>query len=121
MASYLPRVNKGAAKSRCETILENQSAFERINTVPGQQTYAIVTRTPQQAQQGKAANYSEINYQKYPIHLVIEETKSLSLVTAILVEVLKKDLRRMLMVRMYILNVLVEQALNIWITMLSRH
>ena len=94
-------------------VLENQSTFERINTVPGQQTYAIVTRTPQQAQQGKAKSYSEINYQKYSIHLVIEETKSLPLVTATLVELLKKDLRRMLMVRMYILNVLLEQALHL--------
>ena len=45
-------------------------------------------------------------------HLVIKEIKSLSLATAILVELVKKDLRRMLMVRMYILNVLVEQTLN---------
>ena len=46
---------------------EHQNEFGRKNTVPGQQTYAIVTRTPQEAQQEKATNYSEINYQKYPI------------------------------------------------------
>ena len=45
-------------------------------------------------------------------HLVIKEIKSSSLATAILVKLVKKDLRRMLMVRMYILNVLAEQTLN---------
>ena len=53
-----------------------------------------------------------------PFHLVIKEIKSSLLAT---VELVRKDLRRMLMVRMYILNVLVEQKLNSLITMLSRH
>ena len=46
---------------------ENQDAFARRNTVPGQQTYANVKRTLQEAPQEKTTNYSEINYQKYPI------------------------------------------------------
>ena len=45
-------------------------------------------------------------------HLVIKEIKSLSLATPILVELVKKDLRRMLMGQMYILNASVEQTLN---------
>ena len=39
----------------------------RRNTVPGQQTYPNVTRTPQEAPQEKTTNYNENNYQKYPI------------------------------------------------------
>ena len=42
---------------------ENQDEFGRRNTVPGQQTYANVTRTPQEAPQEKTTNYIEINYQ----------------------------------------------------------
>ena len=41
--------------------------FGRRNTVPVQQRYANVIRTPQVAPQDKTTNYSEINYQKYPI------------------------------------------------------
>ena len=55
------------------------------------------------------------------LHLVIKEIKSSSLATAILVELVKENLKRMLMMRMYILNVLVDQTLNNQITMLSRH
>ena len=46
---------------------ENQDEFGRRNTVPGQQTYTNVKRTPQEAPQEKTTNYSEINYKKYPI------------------------------------------------------
>ena len=45
-------------------------------------------------------------------HLVIKEIKALSMATAISVELVKEDLRRMLMVRMYMLNVLVQQTLD---------
>ena len=41
-------------------------------------------------------------------HLVIKEIKSSLLMTVILVELIKIDLRRMLMVQMYILNAVVE-------------
>ena len=43
--------------------VESQDEFGRRNTVLGQQTYANVTRTPQE----KTTNYSEINYQKYSV------------------------------------------------------
>ena len=54
------------------------------------------------------------------LHLVIKEIKSSSLATAILVELVKENLKRMLMMRMYISNVLVDQTLNNQITMSSR-
>ena len=40
---------------------ENQDEFGRRNTVQGQQTYANVTRTPQEAPQEKTTNYSKIS------------------------------------------------------------
>ena len=63
-----PRTNAPFKNSKKPQVVvnqypESQDEFGRGNIVPGQQTYAIVTRTPQE----KTTNYNEINYQKYLI------------------------------------------------------
>ena len=70
--SMRPRTNVPSKNSKRPQVVvnrypENQDAFGRRNTVPGQQTSANVTRTLQEAPQEKTTNYSEIKYQKYPI------------------------------------------------------
>ena len=93
-ASTRPQTNVNFKNSKRPQIVvyqypKNQDKFGRRNTVPGQQRYTNVTRTPQEAPKKTTTNYS----------LVIKEIKFLSLATAILVELVKKDLRKMLMVQ----------------------
>ena len=93
-ASTRPQTNVTFKKSKRPQIVvyqypENQDKFGRRNTVPGQQRYTNVTKTPQEAPEKTTTNYS----------FVIKEIKFLSLATAILVELVKKDLRKMLMVQ----------------------
>ena len=91
---------------------ENQDEFGRRNTVQGQQTYANVTEHHKKHHKKKQQIIAKSTIRNTRFHLVIKEIKSSSLATANLVELVKKDLTRMLTVRMYILNVLVKQTLN---------
>ena len=91
---------------------ENQDKFGRRNSVLGQKYTLMSQEYHKKHHQQKQQIIVKSTITNTRFHLVIKEIKSLSLATPILVELVKKDLRRMLMVQMYFLNASVEQTLN---------
>ena len=61
-------------------------------------------------QRKKKVNYTKFNYSKYPISFSYKRNKFFIIGDSHLSRTDKKNLRRMLLMRMYILNVLVEQT-----------